>query len=45
VLARWFERHTCRAAVVRPDHYVYGGAADAAALQALLAGLERRLAP
>jgi 3-(3-hydroxy-phenyl)propionate hydroxylase len=24
VLARWFERHQCRAALVRPDQYVYG---------------------
>ncbi len=22
--AAWFERHGCRAAIVRPDHYVYG---------------------
>jgi 3-(3-hydroxy-phenyl)propionate hydroxylase len=44
VLARWFERHGCRAVVVRPDHYVYGGAADGAALADLLAGLARRLA-
>jgi 3-(3-hydroxy-phenyl)propionate hydroxylase len=22
--AAWFERHDCRAAIVRPDHYVYG---------------------
>jgi 3-(3-hydroxy-phenyl)propionate hydroxylase len=22
--AEWFERHRCRAAIVRPDHYVYG---------------------
>jgi 3-(3-hydroxy-phenyl)propionate hydroxylase len=44
VLSRWFERHGCRAVVVRPDHYVYGGAADAGALNALLAGLKQRLA-
>ncbi len=24
VLARWFERHGVMAAIVRPDHYVYG---------------------
>jgi 3-(3-hydroxy-phenyl)propionate hydroxylase len=23
-LAWWFDRHRCRAAIVRPDHYVYG---------------------
>jgi hypothetical protein len=34
VLARWFDRHDCRAALVRPDHYVFGvaGADGAAAL-------------
>jgi 3-(3-hydroxy-phenyl)propionate hydroxylase len=39
VLARWFERHGCCAAVVRPDHYVYGVAGSAAALHELLAAL------
>ena len=24
VLARWFERHKCQAAIVRPDNYVFG---------------------
>ena len=24
VLARWFDRHECRAAIVRPDNYVFG---------------------
>jgi len=24
VLAAWFQRHDCRAALVRPDHYVFG---------------------
>jgi 3-(3-hydroxy-phenyl)propionate hydroxylase len=43
VLARWFERHGCRAAVVRPDHYVYGAAADGPALAELLAGLQQSL--
>ncbi|WP_322400799.1 bifunctional 3-(3-hydroxy-phenyl)propionate/3-hydroxycinnamic acid hydroxylase [Massilia luteola] len=39
VLARWFERHGCRAAVVRPDHYVYGVADSGPALHELVAGL------
>ncbi len=26
VLAAWFQRHDCRAALVRPDHYVFGTA-------------------
>ncbi len=39
VLARWFERHACRAALVRPDHYVHGVASDAQELSAQLAAL------
>jgi 3-(3-hydroxy-phenyl)propionate hydroxylase len=39
VLGRWFARHACAAAIVRPDHYVYGVAADAAGLNAALASL------
>jgi 3-(3-hydroxy-phenyl)propionate hydroxylase len=36
VLRAWFDRHQVAAAIVRPDNYVYGVAADAAALQAQL---------
>lgn len=36
VLAAWFARHKCCAAIVRPDHYVYGVAATGEALAALL---------
>jgi 3-(3-hydroxy-phenyl)propionate hydroxylase len=43
VLARWFERHECRAAVVRPDHYVYGVASDGEGLSRLLSELLYRL--
>jgi 3-(3-hydroxy-phenyl)propionate hydroxylase len=43
VAARWFDRHGCSAALVRPDHYVYGVAADAPELAALLAELNERL--
>jgi 3-(3-hydroxy-phenyl)propionate hydroxylase len=39
VLARWFDRYGCRAAVVRPDHYVYGVADGGPALYDLVAGL------
>ncbi|MEK8046345.1 bifunctional 3-(3-hydroxy-phenyl)propionate/3-hydroxycinnamic acid hydroxylase [Ideonella margarita] len=42
VLAAWFKRHACVAALVRPDNYVFGTAADAAGLTALLQ--EARLA-
>ena len=47
VLARWFERHACSAAIVRPDHYVYGVAENTAALERQLvsaaAGLEGKV--
>ena len=36
VLATWFDRHRCAAALVRPDHYVFGTAADAAAVPELM---------
>lgn len=37
VAAGWLRRHGAHAALVRPDHYVLGTAADAAGLAALLA--------
>jgi 3-(3-hydroxy-phenyl)propionate hydroxylase len=43
VAAAWFARHAVCAAIVRPDHYVYGAAADGAALAALRAALAERL--
>jgi 3-(3-hydroxy-phenyl)propionate hydroxylase len=43
VLERWFARHGCCAAVVRPDHYVYGVAANGLALSGLVSGLAQRL--
>jgi 3-(3-hydroxy-phenyl)propionate hydroxylase len=36
VLARWFAAHGCGAALVRPDHIVYGVAADAGGAAELL---------
>ena len=36
VLAQWFARHGCVAAIVRPDHYVYGVAQNAGELSAHL---------
>ncbi|MBA2402405.1 MAG: bifunctional 3-(3-hydroxy-phenyl)propionate/3-hydroxycinnamic acid hydroxylase [Bradyrhizobium sp.] len=43
VLAAWFDRHGCRAAIVRPDHYVFGVANDERALGKMLSELARRL--
>ena len=37
VVALWMKRHGASAAVVRPDHYVFGSARDAASAAALLA--------
>lgn len=43
VMAQWFEARRCRAVLVRPDHYVFGTANDAAGLQALLDDAALRL--
>ena len=43
VLESWFDRHGCRAAIVRPDHYVFGIANDANALGRMISGLATRL--
>ncbi|MBI5719268.1 MAG: bifunctional 3-(3-hydroxy-phenyl)propionate/3-hydroxycinnamic acid hydroxylase [Burkholderiales bacterium] len=37
VVAAWMKRHGAHAAIVRPDHYTFGSAADVAGLAALLA--------
>jgi 3-(3-hydroxy-phenyl)propionate hydroxylase len=37
VVQAWMKRHPCHAALVRPDHYVFGTAADAASLAQLVA--------
>lgn len=43
VLTAWFDRHGVRAALVRPDNYVYGTAVDGAGLAALQAQLSKAL--
>lgn len=43
VVARWFGRHECAAAIVRPDHYVFGVASDAPSLSAMMSELSSRL--
>ena len=45
VVARWMQRHASNAALVRPDHYVFGTASGAAGLQALLGEWQQRLHP
>jgi 3-(3-hydroxy-phenyl)propionate hydroxylase len=37
------ERHACTAALVRPDHYVFGTAAEVHGIQRLLHEWQRRL--
>lgn len=39
----WFANRACLAAMIRPDRYVYGTAADGAALRSLLSQLETDL--
>ncbi len=45
ILAQWFDRNGCEAALVRPDHYVYGVAASAGELdgqlEAMLSALRK----
>jgi 3-(3-hydroxy-phenyl)propionate hydroxylase len=43
VMAGWFDRHGCCAAIIRPDHYVFGVARDAATLIGVLRELHDRL--
>lgn len=45
VLQRWFERHDCQAALVRPDHYVYGTAQDASGVATWFDELSRFSTP
>jgi 3-(3-hydroxy-phenyl)propionate hydroxylase len=45
VVADWMARHGVRAALVRPDHYVYGSAVDAAGAAALLCAWHAALVP
>jgi 3-(3-hydroxy-phenyl)propionate hydroxylase len=44
VVADWMARHECQAALVRPDHYIFGVAADAAGMDGLVGSLTRHTA-
>lgn len=43
VLEQWMARHRCQVVLVRPDHYVYGGAATPEEAAAMLSSLRRAL--
>jgi 3-(3-hydroxy-phenyl)propionate hydroxylase len=43
VLQDWMQRHRCAAVLVRPDHCVFGAAADASQLDTLMNEWRRRL--
>ncbi len=43
LLARWFEENGCAAALVRPDHYVYGVAATPGELDRQLEAMRSAL--
>jgi 3-(3-hydroxy-phenyl)propionate hydroxylase len=43
VVASWLRRHECAAAIVRPDHYVFGVGTDAQSLAAMMSELSSRL--
>ena len=44
VVASWFQRNRCSAAIVRPDHYVFGVAANRSELDRQIAALSAALA-
>ncbi|HZG28848.1 MAG TPA: bifunctional 3-(3-hydroxy-phenyl)propionate/3-hydroxycinnamic acid hydroxylase [Ensifer sp.] len=44
VLAAWFDKHGAVAAVVRPDHYVYGAASDTTQISNLLESVQTAIA-
>jgi 3-(3-hydroxy-phenyl)propionate hydroxylase len=43
VLEGWFDHHGCRAAIIRPDHYVFGVANENSTLGKMLCELATRL--
>jgi hypothetical protein len=43
VIAAWFDRHQCQAAIVRPDHYVYCTVFELGSLEEIVRGLQKRI--
>ena len=43
IVGAWFARHGAVAALVRPDHYVFGVASDAAGIEPLVAGFNHAM--
>jgi 3-(3-hydroxy-phenyl)propionate hydroxylase len=43
VVRNWLQQRNCHAALVRPDHYVFGTAADSSQLTQLIAELKSTL--
>ncbi len=43
LIAGWFDRHQCRAAIVRPDHYVYCAVIELESLDEICRGLQNRI--
>jgi 3-(3-hydroxy-phenyl)propionate hydroxylase len=43
VIAAWFDRYGCRAALVRPDHYVYCTVVDFGDLHEMVQGLRAKI--
>jgi 3-(3-hydroxy-phenyl)propionate hydroxylase len=43
VIADWFDRHDCKAAIVRPDHYVYCTVIELESLDEICRGLQNRI--
>jgi hypothetical protein len=44
ILQEWLLRHNCKVVIVRPDHYVYGGAASVGDALEMLGALRKMLA-
>ncbi len=44
IVAAWFERHQCKATLIRPDHYVHAACGSSTELHSVLHGLAKRLA-